>query len=199
MKNQVVIAIVALLVIALGVQTYMIFQLNDKVNQLNERGNSAVSLQTKKSPMTMPKPDFKDPFFDDQSWNPYEEMQRMQTEMEQVFNNSFSRFHNNQAFGSFDKMPEIDLKDKSDAYVVTVNVPGIDKSSLNVKLENQQLQISVKTEGAEENSQDKGNYQRRERFVGTFHRILTLPGPANPAKMTTDYNNGVLTITIPKQ
>jgi HSP20 family protein len=35
--------------------------------------------------------------------------------------------------------------------------------------------------------------------MGEFHRALTLPGPANAAKMKTDYRNGVLTITIPKK
>jgi HSP20 family protein len=43
-----------------------------------------------------------------------------------------------------------------------------------------------------------GTYQYRERFVGEFQRTLILPGPANAAKMKTEYHNGVLTITIPK-
>jgi Hsp20/alpha crystallin family len=49
-----------------------------------------------------------------------------------------------------------------------------------------------------ETDNKKGKYQYRERFVGQFQRALTLPGSANAAKMTTEYANGVLTITIPK-
>ncbi|MDD1643853.1 MAG: Hsp20/alpha crystallin family protein [Methylococcaceae bacterium] len=35
--------------------------------------------------------------------------------------------------------------------------------------------------------------------MGEFHRALTLPEPANTARMKADYHNGVLTITIPKK
>ncbi len=49
-----------------------------------------------------------------------------------------------------------------------------------------------------ETDNKKSKYQYRERFAGQFQRALTLPGFANAAKMTTEYANGVLTITIPK-
>jgi len=66
---------------------------------------------------------------------------------------------------------------------VTVNAPGADESSINVKLEDRILHISIKTEQAKEETDEKnGKYQYRERFVGEFQRILTLPGPADAAK-----------------
>ena len=62
-----------------------------------------------------------------------------------------------------------------------------------MKLENQQLHISIKTEAQkDENEDNKGQYRYRERFIGQFLRVLTLPGPANAAKMATDYHNGVI-------
>jgi HSP20 family protein len=200
MKNQVVIAIVAGLLLALGIQTYMMFQLNDKVNQLTEqiKPSSNVALKSPQTSKPMLPPKFDDEMFSDQNWNPYEEMQRMQEEMEQVFNQSFSRFHHNSPLGSYSKTPDLDLQEKSDSYVVTVNVPGADESSLNVKLEGQVLQIAVKTEHLEENNAN-GNYKQQERFHGEFHRSLTLPSEVQEDKMKTDYRNGVLTITIPKK
>ena len=126
-------------------------------------------------------------------------MQRMQNEMERVFGDSFSRFHMNTPLGSLSKVPDVDLQEKSDRYVVIVNAPGADESSLLVKLEDRVLHISIKTEHAEDKTDEKnGHYSFRERFMGEFHRTLTLPGPANAAKMKTDYHNGVLTITSPK-
>jgi len=123
----------------------------------------------------------------------------MQNEMEQMFDDSFSRFHMKTPLGSLSKTPDVDLKEKSDRYIVTVNAPGADESSIDVKLEDQVLRISIKTEHAKDETDDKnGKYQYRERFVGQFQRALTLPGPANAAKMNTEYHNGVLTITIPK-
>jgi HSP20 family protein len=200
MRDKLIIAIVAILVIALAIQTYMVFQLNDKVNRLSLQDDLSIVQPIKKPQLpVIPKPDLNDPFFDNKSWSPYEEMQRMQAEMEQLFGDSFSRFHSNQPFGSFDKTPEVDLKDTKDAYIVTVNAPGADKSSLDVKLENQQLHIAIKTDKAEETDKDNGQYQRRERFIGRFYRVITLQDSVNAAKMTTDYTNGVVTVHIPKQ
>ncbi len=60
-------------------------------------------------------------------------------------------------------------------------------------------EVLMKTESAKESNEDNGKYQRRERFIGRIHCILTLPGTANATKMTTDYTNRVLTFTIPEQ
>lgn len=203
MKSEpIVIAVATLLVLLLGIQTYTTFRLNDRFDQL------IGSVSQAENPIKVPrlqrstpsKPLMDDEFFKDRAWNPYEEMQHMQDEMEQMFGKSFSRFHMQTPLGSLSKTPDMDLQIKPDKYVATVNAPGADESSINVKMENQRLHISIKTEQAKEETDEKnGNYQIRERFVGEFHRILTLPGAADEANMKTEYRNGVLTITIPKK
>ncbi|WP_027150011.1 Hsp20/alpha crystallin family protein [Methylobacter tundripaludum] len=200
MKNETIAAIAAVLVIILGIQAYTMFRLNDRLNQLSgfysQTGEPQTLSNLPKS--NRPKSD-DDEFFKDRTWNPYAEIQHMQNEMEQMFDDSFSRFHMKTPLGSLSKTPDVDLKEKSDRYIVTVNAPGADESSIDVKLEDQVLRISIKTEHAKDETDDKnGKYQYRERFVGQFQRALTLPGPANAAKMNTEYHNGVLTITIPK-
>ncbi|MFA5019195.1 MAG: Hsp20/alpha crystallin family protein [Methylobacter sp.] len=200
MKNETIAAIAAVLVIILGIQAYTMFRLNDRLNQLSgfysQTGEPQSLSNLPKS--NRPKSD-DDEFFKDRTWNPYAEIQHMQNEMEQMFDDSFSRFHMKTPLGSLSKTPDVDLKEKSDRYIVTVNAPGAEESSIDVKLEDQVLRISIKTEHAKDETDEKnGKYQYRERFVGQFQRALTLPGPANAAKMTTEYHNGVLTITIPK-
>jgi len=200
MKNETIAAIAAVLVIILGIQAYTMFRLNDRLNQLSgfysQTGEPQTLSNLPKS--NRPKSD-DDEFFKGRTWNPYAEIQHMQNEMEQMFDDSFSRFHMKTPLGSLSKTPDVDLKEKSDRYIVTVNAPGADESSIDVKLEDQVLRISIKTEHAKDETDDKnGKYQYRERFVGQFQRALTLPGPANAAKMNTEYHNGVLTITIPK-
>jgi len=200
MKNETIAAIAAVLVIILGIQAYTMFRLNDRLNQLSGFYSQTGEPQTLSNPpkSNRPKSD-DDEFFKDRTWNPYAEIQHMQNEMEQMFDDSFSRFHMKTPLGSLSKTPDVDLKEKSDRYIVTVNAPGADESSIDVKLEDQVLRISIKTEHAKDETDDKnGKYQYRERFVGQFQRALTLPGPANAAKMNTEYHNGVLTITIPK-
>lgn len=202
MKNEAIAAIAAVLVIILGIQTYTMFRLNDRLNQLSgfysQAGDSQAKTQNPLKPDLSPS-NKGDDFLKGLPWNPYAEMRHMQNEMEQMFDDSFSRFHMRTPIGSLNKAPDADLREKSDRYIVTVNAPGADESSIDVKLENQVLRISIETEQAKDETDDKsGEYKYRERFVGQFQRALTLPGPANAAKMTTEYHNGVLTITIPK-
>lgn len=203
MKNETIFAIAAVLAIILGIQAYMMFRFNDQLNQLTEQEKQPISAQVTAPTLltpTVPKLDQNDDFFKGKSWSAYEEMQRMQQEMEQIFGESFSRFHLNMPLGSLNKTPEVDLQEKPDRYVVTVNAPGAEESSMSVKLEDQLLSISIKTEQAKEETDKKDeNYRYRERFVGEFQRVLTLPGPGDAAKMQTEYRNGVLTITIPKK
>jgi len=202
MKNETLAAIAAALVLILGIQAYTMFRLNDRLNQLSGVYSQTGEPQNPISNLpksTLPKSDDDDEFFKGRTWNPYAEMQHMQNEMEQMFGDSFSRFHMKTPLGSLSKTPEVDLQEKPDRYIVTVDAPGADESSIDVKLEDQVLRISIKTEHAKDEADDKnGQYQYRERFVGQFQRALTLPGPANAAKMATEYKNGVLTVTIPK-
>lgn len=200
MKNETIAAIAAVLVIILGIQAYTMFRLNDRLNQLSGFYSQTGEAQTKTSNLPKPNPlKSDDDFFKNRTWDPYTEIQHMQSEMEQMFDDSFSRFHMKTPSGSLSKMPDVDLQEKSDFYIVTVNAPGADQSSIDVKLEDQVLRISIKTEQAKDETDDKnGQYRYRERFVGQFQRALTLPGPADAAKMKTEYRNGVLTIIIPK-
>lgn len=202
MKNETIAAIAAALVIVVGIQIYMTYRLNDRLNKMNVPYSQASAPQSKTSNLpkpNLPKSGLDDEFFKNRPWNPYAEIQHMQNEMEQMFHDSFSRFHMKTPLGNLSAAPDVDLQEKPDSYVVTVNAPGADESSMEVKLEDQVLRISIKTEQAKEETDDKnGKYQYRERFFGQFQRVLTLPGPANAAKMTTEYHNGVLTITIPK-
>jgi len=195
-KNETIGAVVALILIILGVQTYMVFKLNDRLNQLSVQDSQTSSFEIKIPKLTPSKPDAND----DLTWKPYEELQRMQHEMEQLFGGSFSRFHMNTPLGSLSKTPDVDLQEKPDRFIVTVNAPGADESSVNVKLDDQRLHISIKTEQAKNETDDKnGHYQYRERFMGELERVITLPGPADATKIATNYRNGVLTITIPKK
>ena len=200
MKNETIASIAAVLVIILGIQAYTMFRLNDRLNQLSGFYSQTISPQepTPNLPQANSSKQ-EDDFFKGRTWNPYAEMQYMQKEMEQMFEDSFSRFHMKTPIGGLSATPDVDLQEKPDRYIVTVNAPGADESSIDVKLEDKVLRISIKTEHEQDETDDKnGQYRYRERFIGQFQRALTLPGPANAAKMESAYRNGVLTIMIPK-
>lgn len=188
MKNETIAAIVVgFLMVVVGIQAYNLSRMNDRLDQLIEQNKKSASVRD-------------DAIFKDRPWNPFEEMRHMQDELEHLFNESMSRFQKNTPLGSLNKTPDADLQEMPDRYVVTVNAPGADESSVDVKLDDRRLSIAIKTEQAKDESDDKnGSYLYRERFVGEFHRVLTLPGPADASKLKTDYRNGVLTITMPKK
>lgn len=205
MKTENIITVcAALILIILGAQTYTTFRLNNRINILIEsfeaNGNHPIR-SPDLSKHSAIESTIEDDFFKDREWNPYAEMQHIQDEMEQIFGKSFSRFHLHQPSNNLTKSPDIDLQNKPDSYIVTVNAPGAEQSSMKVTLEDQHtLHISIKTEQEKDESKNKnGEYQYRERFVGEFHRILTLPGPGDSANLKTEYHNGVVTITIPKK
>ncbi len=200
-KENALLALGALLLIVLCIQSYSIFQLNSRVLELSSPQNQAPAFNSKMPDIALQPAKPADKFFKPLPWNPYEEMQQMQQEMEQLFNDSYSRFHINAPLDSLNKLADADLQENTDHYIVTINAPGADISSLSVKLDERLLQIAIKTEHAEDNNSDdkNGHYQFRERFIGELQRSLTLPGPADATKISTEYHNGLLTIIIPKK
>lgn len=123
--------------------------------------------------------------------------------------NYFSGDESRPSGGAFSRMPKgglkqaisVNLQEKPDSYIVLVNAPGVDESSMAVKLEGRQLQIDIKTGYAEDRTEDNDNdqYSYKGRYMSEFQKVLTLPGPVNEDKMKTDYDDGVLTIVIPKE
>jgi HSP20 family protein len=199
MKNSVFIIIGVLLLFAFGMQVFMFYQIHEKLDQRYAVEKNLDISSHQGSDTWVQSAD---------NWNPYDELLQMRSQMEQMFNNSMSRLHKDFATDSFTKMPAIDLKEETDRYVITADVPGVDESSLKVTLNGRQLTISIKTENVNEET-DAGNvkeqttdsnnkYQIRERFSGEFKRSLTLPGAVNQAGMKTKYDKGVLIITLPK-
>src|SRR5690606_1096848 len=85
--------------------------------------------------------------------------------------------------GRFNKTPDAELRETADSYIVTVNLPGADESTFDVRVEDDILKISVKTERLSEDSKSSEQYRRRERFIGEFQRTTTLPGPVESSRM----------------
>jgi len=191
MQKSMMTGIAVILFIALAIQTYMFFQLKNQVNQMTAKNTQPQ--------FNLPKMTLDDEFMKNDNWDPFQEMQRMQNEMEQVIRDSFSRFHLNSK-NALVKSPRFDLKEESDHYIATLDIPGGKPSSLDVKVDDRQLSISIKTEriNEQDNTEENNKFRRQERFSGTYQRSITLPGPVKQSAMTTDYKNGVLTIILPK-
>ena len=91
----------------------------------------------------------------------------------------------------------VDVTQEGDDIVIRASVPGLKPEDINVTLEDSLLTIEGET--ASESEVSKSDYLLRERRVGRFRRALRLPETADADKAQPSFENGVLTIAVPKQ
>ena len=90
----------------------------------------------------------------------------------------------------------LDVSEKPDAYVVKADLPGIPKDNVHVHLENGVLSLEAEKK---ESKDEKGEtYHIQERSYGKYRRSVRLPKPIDEDKVGASFENGVLSITIPK-
>ncbi len=148
-----------------------------------------------------------DPFSTSGSgWDPFAQMRRMQAIQEQMMMQAFGPsgpigggFSSNMNRGANVYSPNIDMTENDDNYVVRVDIPGVDKSNIDVDVKDNTVRISGERNETVEKNSGNGSYHQRERRVGRFTRSMTLPGPVDSDKAEAKYEDGVLKITIPKQ
>lgn len=94
-------------------------------------------------------------------------------------------------------MPKVNIKELPDAFIVEMAVPGLKKSDFNIDLDNNLLSISAELK--EENENKDNGYTRREFGYSSFKRAFTLPESVNDSKINANYNEGILTVHLPKR
>lgn len=131
-----------------------------------------------------------------QLWNPFEEFENLLDRYNKSGGKSLGKQYNTDL--SFaDWAPSVDIEEANDKYVITADLPGVDKKDIDVKLENGVL--SIRGEKQTEKETGKGTKRHRsERFHGTFARSFTLPDAVKAEKVDASYKDGVLLLTIPK-
>jgi len=92
--------------------------------------------------------------------------------------------------------PAVDIAEHDDQYVVKVELPGVSKDEVKITLESNIL--TIRGEKKQEKETKKENYHRVERSYGSFQRSFTLPTTVKSDKIDASYNNGVLTVALPK-
>ncbi|MGQ4554484.1 Hsp20 family protein [Halobellus sp. GM3] len=95
----------------------------------------------------------------------------------------------------------IDLREDSESFVAVVDLPGFDREDIDLSVADRLLTI----EAVREESTDTGNehgseehYVRRERRSDSVRRSLRLPADVRADDASATYNNGVLTVILPK-
>lgn len=129
---------------------------------------------------------------------------QLHREIDRLFDDAFRGFPS--MFGAGLEWPEItpimlspnlDIKETDENYVVSVEVPGVAKEDVDIRVEGNTLLING--EKKQEKKEDKENYHCVERHYGSFERRLTLPQDANADNIDARFKDGVLTIDIKRQ
>lgn len=90
-----------------------------------------------------------------------------------------------------------DIRDAGDSFLLEADLPGFNKEDISLDLKDGILTISAVHQDSSEEKDDKGSYIRRERRYGSFQRSFDVTG-IDEAGITAAYQDGVLTLTLPK-
>jgi HSP20 family protein len=93
--------------------------------------------------------------------------------------------------------PAVDIYETAHELVVKADLPEVDPKDLDIRVENNIL--TIRGERQFEKNVNQENYLRVERAYGSFARSFTLANTVNAEAIKADYQNGVLTLTIPKK
>lgn len=122
----------------------------------------------------------------------------LQREMEQLFNQFVEPVPMDLSLPmtlSSTMAPALDIRETDDAYLVSVDVPGMDKDDVKIELDNNQLRVF----GERREERYEGDKSARtERYFGWFERTVTLPSQVRDEQIEATMKNGVLHIAIPK-
>jgi len=112
------------------------------------------------------------------------------------FNDEFFRLPE-----SYSKMgttlPSVNIQEDENAYKIEMAAPGKEKADFNIEVHDKVLSISSENKSSSEET-DEGKYTRKEFSYESFKRSFRLPENADEESIVANYENGILSISIPK-
>ena len=91
----------------------------------------------------------------------------------------------------------MDVEERENEFVVSLDIPGVDKKDVKVTIENNLLTIRGERK-VERTEEEEGRYHCSERSYGSFQRSFSLPRTVDSSRINAKHTDGVLTITLPK-
>jgi HSP20 family protein len=129
-------------------------------------------------------------------WEPEREMMTLREAMDRLFEEAFTRPFSLSREGRSWASPAIDMYQTDDEVVVKASLPGIKADEVQINISSDVLTIKGETKQKEE-KKDRSWHIREHRW-GAFERSVRLPTGVNSDQAQADFENGILTITLPK-
>lgn len=93
----------------------------------------------------------------------------------------------------------VDVVEKDGVYQVRADLPGVKKEDINVRVDGNIVQIDAQTQDAREFKENGGKVLRSERYYGAVSRTFSLADDVDEGKVVAKYNDGVLSLELPKK
>jgi len=130
-------------------------------------------------------------------YDPFNTLRRLQDEMNRAFGSALTQSDDATAGAVSHWVPAVDVREETDRYVITADVPGVEPNAIDITMENGVLAISG--ERRLESNGERTGMHRQERVYGAFHRRFTLPDTADAERVAARTVQGVLEVSIPKK
>ena len=95
------------------------------------------------------------------------------------------------------RMPRVDVIDRDTEFLVRAELPGVTKDNLELTMQENTLLLRAVSQTEE--TEEKGQYFRRETSRGEFQRLIRLPGPVDVDQARANFKDGILELVLPKQ
>ncbi|HEY8186357.1 MAG TPA: Hsp20/alpha crystallin family protein [Pyrinomonadaceae bacterium] len=130
-------------------------------------------------------------------WNPLHDLVSLQDRMNRLFEDASKRRaseveHTDEVEGA-DWYPAADVYEDDSEFTVAVDLPGIDRATVDISVDDNRLTVRGKRAG-----QDTTKH-RGECPTGSFLRTFTVPALVNQKDIKADYKDGVLKVHLPKR
>jgi HSP20 family protein len=100
--------------------------------------------------------------------------------------------------GNGSLMPSMDITETEKEFVITAELPGLERKDVEISLEDNVLTIRGEKKSETKPDDKNKNVHVSERSYGVFYRVLELPTKVDPSSVQATMSKGVLKITIPK-
>jgi HSP20 family protein len=132
-------------------------------------------------------------------WDPFQDLRSAQEEMAQMspmLAHALGLYGQQGSSRATAWAPALDISERKDAYLVTVELSGVEAEDLEITLEDGLLTIQGERHFAHDSSEQQ--FHRVERRYGAFRRSITLPAQVQAEQIEASFDNGVLQIVVPK-
>ncbi len=129
-------------------------------------------------------------------WDPFREIGDLRDTMDRLFERGITRPWRMLTFDAGEGFFPVDLFETDNEVVVKGSLPGMKAEDVEISVTGDVLTIRGETK--EEHEEKKPNYYRQERRYGSFQRSMPLPAKVDADKAEAVFENGVLTLRLPK-